>query len=264
MVMSRLPRFFGPPCIYRPGVRPSVFPVYRPLQQLAAGLLLGAPRANLLKRNIVIKEICSWLPPFCKENLLLFIQPKWQLRKTYFNHCLSVSWSRPYISPAKRRNWVRCCFLFVIEEDLFRTMNLLRISVITCAVLSFFLRFSSPSCQVHPSMHLTACQQHSHGVPTQSAVFLLFACQRALRFCSPLLLAFFPPFWWHWTESWPSKFHSVHSQHPLLSPSSSFCCTVWSDRHPQPWPSLSHWNLDQTHYHRCWTSELYSSTLLTD
>jgi len=33
---------------------------------------------------------------------------------------------------------------------------------------------------------------------------------------------------------------------------------------PQPWPFLSHWNLDQTHYHRCWTSELYSSTLLTD
>ena len=34
-----------------------------------------------LKQNIiVIKEICSWLPPFCKENLLLFIQPKWQLR----------------------------------------------------------------------------------------------------------------------------------------------------------------------------------------
>jgi len=41
-----------------------------------------------LKQNIiVIKEICSWLPPFCKENLRLFIQPKWQLRKTYyFNH----------------------------------------------------------------------------------------------------------------------------------------------------------------------------------
>jgi len=43
--------------------------------------------ANSLKQNIiVIKEICSWLPPFCKENLL-FIQPKWQLRRTYyFNH----------------------------------------------------------------------------------------------------------------------------------------------------------------------------------
>ena len=74
----------------------------------------------------------------------------------------------------------------------------------------------------------------------------------------------FSPFWWHWIESWPSKLHSVRSQHPLHSPTSSFCCTVWSDRHPQPWPSVSHWNLDQTHYHRCWTSELYSSTLLTD
>ena len=32
--------------------------------------------ANSLKQNIiVIKEICSWLPPFCKQNLLLFIQP---------------------------------------------------------------------------------------------------------------------------------------------------------------------------------------------
>jgi len=29
----------------------------------------------------------SWLPPFCEQNLLLFIQPKWQLRRTYFfNH----------------------------------------------------------------------------------------------------------------------------------------------------------------------------------
>jgi len=32
----------------------------------------------------VIKQICSWLPPFCKQNLLLFIQPRWQLRRTYF------------------------------------------------------------------------------------------------------------------------------------------------------------------------------------
>ena len=33
--------------------------------------------ANSLKQNIiVIKEICSWLPPFCKQNLLLFIQPR--------------------------------------------------------------------------------------------------------------------------------------------------------------------------------------------
>ena len=35
--------------------------------------------ANSLKQNIiVIKEICSWLPTFCKQNLLLFIQPRWQ------------------------------------------------------------------------------------------------------------------------------------------------------------------------------------------
>ena len=34
-----------------------------------------------------LHEICSWLPPFCKPNLLLFIQPRWQLRRTYFfNH----------------------------------------------------------------------------------------------------------------------------------------------------------------------------------
>ena len=33
----------------------------------------------------VIKEICSWLPPFCKQNLL-FIQPRWQLRTYFFNH----------------------------------------------------------------------------------------------------------------------------------------------------------------------------------
>jgi len=41
--------------------------------------------ANSLKQNnIVLKEICSCLPPFCKQNLLLFIQPRWQLRRTYF------------------------------------------------------------------------------------------------------------------------------------------------------------------------------------
>ena len=29
----------------------------------------------------------SCLPPVCKQNLLLFIQPRWQLRRTYlFNH----------------------------------------------------------------------------------------------------------------------------------------------------------------------------------
>ena len=39
--------------------------------------------ADSLKQNIIaIKEICSWLPPFCKQNLLLFIQPRWQLRRT--------------------------------------------------------------------------------------------------------------------------------------------------------------------------------------
>ena len=36
-------------------------------------------------RNFI--TICSWLPHFCKQNLLLFIQPRWQLRRTYFfNH----------------------------------------------------------------------------------------------------------------------------------------------------------------------------------
>jgi len=36
---------------------------------------------------IVIKEICSSLTPFCKQNLLLFITPRWQLRRIYFfNH----------------------------------------------------------------------------------------------------------------------------------------------------------------------------------
>ena len=60
----------------------------------------------------------------------------------------------------------------------------------TCAVLSLH-RFSSPSCQVHPSLHLTACRLHSHRIHTQSAVFLLFAHQRTLGFRSLLLLAFF-------------------------------------------------------------------------
>jgi len=41
--------------------------------------------SNSVKQYIiVIKEICCHL---CKQNLLLFIQPRWQLRRTYFfNH----------------------------------------------------------------------------------------------------------------------------------------------------------------------------------
>jgi len=43
--------------------------------------------ANSLKQNIiVIKQICSWLPPYCKQNLLVFMQPRWQLWTYLFNH----------------------------------------------------------------------------------------------------------------------------------------------------------------------------------
>jgi len=42
--------------------------------------------------NIVIKQICSWLPPFCKLNLLIFIQPRWQQRTYLFNH-YNVYWT---------------------------------------------------------------------------------------------------------------------------------------------------------------------------
>jgi len=38
-----------------------------------------------MKIIIVIKEICSWLPvaPFYEQNLLLFIQPRWQPRTCF-------------------------------------------------------------------------------------------------------------------------------------------------------------------------------------
>ena len=58
-------------------------------------LSVSSMNANSLKQNIiVINEMCSsWLPPFCKQNLLFilfipsFIQPRWQIRRTYFfNH----------------------------------------------------------------------------------------------------------------------------------------------------------------------------------
>ena len=62
----------------------------------------------------------------------------------------------------------------------------------------------------------------------------------------------------HWTQPRSFSLHSVHSQHPLYSPSSSFCCTIRSDRYTQPWPFLPYWNLDQTHYHR-WTAHLHST-----
>jgi len=38
--------------------------------------------------TVVIQEICSWLPPFCKQNLLLFIQPRWQLGRTSVDNYL--------------------------------------------------------------------------------------------------------------------------------------------------------------------------------
>ena len=46
----------------------------------ALTLLVGRQEEHPACKNWVIKEICSWLPPFCKPNLLLFIQPRWQLR----------------------------------------------------------------------------------------------------------------------------------------------------------------------------------------
>ena len=36
--------------------------------------------ANSLKQNIIVtKQMCSWLPLSCKQNLVLFILPRWQL-----------------------------------------------------------------------------------------------------------------------------------------------------------------------------------------
>ena len=37
------------------------------------------------------KEICSCLPPFCKQNLLLFIQPRWQL--SYVSAFYYILWA---------------------------------------------------------------------------------------------------------------------------------------------------------------------------
>ena len=55
------------------------------IDQILTSACCPRQNANSLKQNIiVIKQICSWLPPFCKQNLLLFIQPRWQLRRTYF------------------------------------------------------------------------------------------------------------------------------------------------------------------------------------
>jgi len=35
---------------------------------------------------VVVHVLCSWLPPFCKPNLILLIQPRWQLRTYFFYH----------------------------------------------------------------------------------------------------------------------------------------------------------------------------------
>jgi len=64
----------------------------------------------------------------------------------------------------------------------------------------------------------------------------------------PLLSLSFSPWlsfllWRHWTKSRPCEFHPLHSQHPLYSSPSSFCCFMWSHWCWQPWPLLSRWNL---------------------
>ena len=48
--------------------------------------------SDCLSIHIILSmvQICSWLPPFCKQNLL-FIQPRWQLRRTYFFNLYNVS-----------------------------------------------------------------------------------------------------------------------------------------------------------------------------
>ena len=65
--------------------------------------------ANSLRQNIiVIKEICSWLPPFCKQNLLLFIQPRWQLRRTYFFN--RIASYRPKLAVAEGKPRSTLCY----------------------------------------------------------------------------------------------------------------------------------------------------------
>jgi len=60
------------------------FPVQTTSALLAIQLVLLWLRPSTSRGRL---EICFWLPPFCKQNLLLFIQPRWQLRRTYFfNH----------------------------------------------------------------------------------------------------------------------------------------------------------------------------------
>ena len=49
--------------------------------------------ANSLKQStIMIKEInlCSWLPLFCKQNLLFIQHARWQPTTYFFNHCNSL------------------------------------------------------------------------------------------------------------------------------------------------------------------------------
>ena len=89
--------------------------------------------ANSLKQNIiVINKICSWLPPFFKQNLLLFIQPRWQLRRTYFvgkdrvyrRHSVAMSSTR---SLATLR-YDRRCYFNVISKANMSQLNLPHIS----------------------------------------------------------------------------------------------------------------------------------------
>jgi len=94
---SRTPRFSPPSNFVKAHASTMWFTVCRWSQSqegdnniccfinLVLQMMLIGKTANWLLRHSI--EICSWLPPFCKQNLLLFIQPRWQLRRTYFlNH----------------------------------------------------------------------------------------------------------------------------------------------------------------------------------
>ena len=75
----------GPLCANMTSAIKPVWPEVQGWCRINWTICFYSPSSVFLQQNTF--KICPWLPSSCKQNLLLFIQPRWQLRRTYlFNH----------------------------------------------------------------------------------------------------------------------------------------------------------------------------------
>ena len=76
---------YGPLCANMTSAIKPVWPEVQGWCRINWTICFYSPSSVFLQQNTF--KICPWLPSSCKQNLLLFTQQRWQLRRTYlFNH----------------------------------------------------------------------------------------------------------------------------------------------------------------------------------